>query len=96
MQLSKFALLDLQGHKEHVLELARTVLLEYPFDIQSLEIINFEFNATFKVITEKNESFALRINVNSDRTYENLHGEIAFVRFLNEKGAVNLPKPVAS
>lgn len=96
MQLSKFALLDLQGQKEHVLELARTVLLEYPFDIQSLEIINFEFNATFKVITEKNESFALRINVNSDRTYENLLGEISFVRFLNEKGAVNLPKPIAS
>jgi Ser/Thr protein kinase RdoA (MazF antagonist) len=40
--------------------------------------------------------FALRINVNSDRTYDNLRGEIAFVRFLNEKATVNLPKPIAS
>ena len=96
MQMSKFALLDLQGQKDHVLDLARAVLLEYPFEVQSIDIINFEFNATFKVVTKANEMFALRINVNSDRTYENLLGEIAFVRFLNEKGAVNLPKPVAS
>ena len=96
MQMSKFALLDLQDQKDHVLDLARAVLLEYPFEVQSIDIINFEFNATFKVVTKANEMFALRINVNSDRTYENLLGEIAFVRFLNEKGAVNLPKPIAS
>jgi len=94
--MSKFALLDLQGQKDHVLDLARAVLLEYPFEVQSIDIINFEFNATFKVVTKENEMFALRINVNSARTYENLLGEIAFVRFLNEKAAVNLPKPIAS
>ena len=96
MQMSKFALLDLQDQKDHVLDLARAVLLEYPFEVQSIDIVNFEFNATFKVVTKANEMFALRINVNSDRTYENLLGEIAFVRFLNDKGAVNLPKPIAS
>ena len=96
MQSSPFGQLDAQGQKEHVLELARAVLLEYPFEVQSIEIINYEFNATFKVVTTKNEIFALRINVNSDRTYENLCGEIAFVSFLNEKKAVNLPKPIAS
>lgn len=96
MQASPFGQLDVQGQKVHVLELARAVLLEYPFEVQSIEIINYEFNATFKVVTTKNEIFALRINVNSDRTYENLCGEIAFVSFLNEKQAVNLPKPIAS
>ena len=96
MQSPPFGKLDVQGQKEHVLELARAVLLEYPFEVQSIEIINYEFNATFKVVTTKNEIFALRINVNSDRTYENLCGEIAFVSFLNEKQAVNLPKPIAS
>jgi Ser/Thr protein kinase RdoA (MazF antagonist) len=34
--------------------------------------------------------------VNSDRTYENLLGEIAFVDFLNSKSVVNLPKPVST
>ena len=96
MQSPPFGQLDVQGQKEHVLELARAVLLEYPFEVQSIEIINYEFNATFKVVTTKDEIFALRINVNSDRTYENLCGEIAFVSFLNEKQAVNLPKPIAS
>ena len=95
MQSSRFGQLDAQGQKEHVLDLARTVLLEYPFEVESIELINYQFNATFKVVTTKKEIFALRINVNSDRTYENLRGELAFVSFLNEKQAVNLPKPVA-
>jgi Ser/Thr protein kinase RdoA (MazF antagonist) len=96
VQSSRFGQLDAQGQKEHVLDLARTVLLEYPFEVESIELINYQFNATFKVVTTKNEMFALRINVNSGRTYENLRGEIAFVSFLNDKKAVNLPKPVAS
>lgn len=96
MQSSLFGQLVLQSQKEHLIELAYTVLTEYPFEIQSIEIINFGFNVTFKVVTEKNEMFALRINVNSHRTLENLHGEIALVRFLSDRGAVNLPNPVAS
>jgi Ser/Thr protein kinase RdoA (MazF antagonist) len=95
VQSSRFGQLDAQGQKDHVLDLARTVLLEYPFEVESIELINYQFNATFKVVTTKKEIFALRINVNSDRTYENLRGELAFVSFLNEKQAVNLPKPVA-
>ena len=95
MQSSQFGQLDVQAQREHILELAHTVLSDYPFEIHSVEIVNFEFNATFKVVTSNREIFALRINVNSDRTYENLRGEIAFVGFLNQKQAVNLPKPVA-
>jgi Ser/Thr protein kinase RdoA (MazF antagonist) len=95
MQSSQFGQLDVQAQREHVLELAHTVLSDYPFEIHSVVIVNFEFNATFKVVTSNREIFALRINVNSDRTYENLRGEIAFVGFLNQKQAVNLPKPVA-
>ena len=95
MQSSQFGQLDVQAQREHVLELAHTVLSDYPFEIHSVEIVNFEFNATFKVVTSNRDIFALRINVNSDRTYENLRGEIAFVGFLNQKQAVNLPKPVA-
>ena len=91
---SPFALLSLEDQIEHTSDLARAVLLEYPFELQAIELINFEFNATFKVQTSKNQIYALRINVNSDRNYENLLGEIAFVEFLNHKGVVNLPKPV--
>ncbi len=94
MQKSRFALLSVGAQKEHISELAHAVLLEYPFMVQSIDLINFEFNATYKVLTRENEIFALRINVNSDRNYENLLGEIAFVSHLNEKGVVNLPKPV--
>ncbi len=94
MQKSRFALLSVEAQKEHISDLAHAILLQYHFELQSIELINFEFNATYKVITSKNEMYALRINVNSDRNHENLLGEIAFVDFLNHKGVVNLPKPV--
>jgi Ser/Thr protein kinase RdoA (MazF antagonist) len=93
---SPFALLSLENQIEHITELAREILLEYPFEVQALEVINFEFNATFAVSTSTNERYALRVNVNSERTYENLLGEIALVNFLVHNGAANLPKPISS
>jgi Ser/Thr protein kinase RdoA (MazF antagonist) len=94
MHKSKFAFLSVEAQKEHILDLAHEILRKYPFELQSIELINYEFNATYKVQTSDGQKYSLRINVNSDRTYENLLGEIAFVDFLNSKSVVNLPKPV--
>lgn len=94
--VSIFAGLPKEEQISHVTDLAKTVLSEYPFDVTEIELINFEFNATFKVLTSKNQKFALRININSTRTYENLQGEVALVKFLADTSAVILPKPIAS
>jgi Ser/Thr protein kinase RdoA (MazF antagonist) len=93
---SGFAELSHQAQIAHVIELARTVLRDYPFEVKLIELINFEFNATFKILTSEDEKYALRININSERTDENLQGEIALVQFLADKSTVILPRPIAS
>jgi len=67
----------------------------YCTDDVSFELINFEFNATFKVQC-RSETYALRININSSRTRENVNAEIAFMQHLREQSDVHLPRPIPS
>ena len=69
------------------------VLEKYPIEAKSIECINFEFNATFKILTKTNEQFALRVNINSKRTKANLAAEVDFVQFLQRSSDINLPSP---
>lgn len=96
MATSGFVELSHQEQVDHITELAREALMSYPLEVRSLEVINFEFNATFKVQSTENETFALRVNVNSERTFANLQAEIALIAFLNETKTVNLPHPIAT
>jgi Ser/Thr protein kinase RdoA (MazF antagonist) len=96
MAKTEFAELDHQEQIDHITALAREALAAYAFEVRSLEVINFEFNATFKVESTLNETFALRVNVNSERTFANLQAEIALVAFLNDARTVNLPHPIAN
>jgi Ser/Thr protein kinase RdoA (MazF antagonist) len=66
---------------------------QYDLDVASTESINHEFNSTFKLTTRAGERFALRINVNSTRTLENLKAEIFWVKTISN---VQVPKPVAN
>jgi Ser/Thr protein kinase RdoA (MazF antagonist) len=90
----EFGELSHQEQSVHITEMAREVLTAYPFQVESLEVINFEFNATFRVVTTIQETFALRVNVNSERTFAHLQAEIALVSFLNQAKVVNLPHPI--
>jgi Ser/Thr protein kinase RdoA (MazF antagonist) len=67
----------------------------YFTDDVSFELINFEFNATFKVQC-RSETYALRININSSRTRENVNAEIAFIHHLREQSDVQLSRPIPS
>lgn len=73
-----------------------TLLSQYALARCEVKSINFEFNATFSVVTEAGEKFALRININSTRTYENMLAEVEWVRFLGRVSGVNLPRPIAN
>jgi Ser/Thr protein kinase RdoA (MazF antagonist) len=75
---------------------ARVILEEYPVVVLDVKNINFGYNATMKVTAENGSSYALRININSPRTAENLKAEIAWVHFLAEDGRVNVPVPIAN
>ncbi len=74
--------------------LAIDALNFYPLKVKEIRLINNEYNATFKVVTNDNQQFALRININSPRTIENLKAEVFWVNHLYLDGRVNVAKPM--
>ena len=67
------------------------ILGQYDLGKYEAESINHDYNSTFKVTTSAGEKFALRINVNSNRTNENLNAEIFWISSIQ---SVKVPKPV--
>lgn len=79
-----------------LLEIASRALESYPLDVKEILLINNEYNATFKVIVSDGEQFALRVNINSPRTPENLKAEVSWVNHLHKDGRVKVAKPITS
>jgi Ser/Thr protein kinase RdoA (MazF antagonist) len=75
---------------------AHDILKHYPIEVASAVSINYEYNATLKVEATNGQMFALRININSPRTPENLKAEIAWVRSLAQNSRVLVPEPIAN
>jgi len=79
-----------------LLEIASNALKSYPLDVKEVFLINNEYNATFKVVVNDGQRYALRININSSRTSENLKAEVSWVNHLHKDGRVKVAKPIAS
>lgn len=75
---------------------ATELLKNYGIHGAKVSCINFEFNATFSVETDSGTKYALRININSTRTVENMKGEIEWVRHLNRTSGIHTPTPIAT
>ena len=75
---------------------ASDLLKNYGIHDAKISCINFEFNATFSVETDSGTKYALRININSTRTVENMKGEIEWVRHLNRTSGIHTPTPIAT
>ena len=76
---------------ESLRDVVQQILSQYAFGEFEFESINHEFNSTFKVTAEDGTRYALRVNVNSDRTRANLNAEIFWVSRIE---TVKTPKPV--
>ena len=72
------------------------LLKNYGIHDAKVSCINFEFNATFSVETDSGTKYAIRININSTRTVENMKGEIEWVRHLNRTSGIHTPTPIAT
>ena len=89
-----FANLSIEQQVETMLPLAKEIIDGFDLGECELESINHEFNSTFKVTAANGELFALRINVNSQRTLPNLKAEIFWVEQLAAVEDLRLPAPV--
>lgn len=70
-----------------------SILGQYALGRVETETINHEYNSTFKVTTGSGEKYALRVNINSGRSLENLRAEVFWVSNIKD---VLVPKPVAN
>jgi Ser/Thr protein kinase RdoA (MazF antagonist) len=73
---------------------SREILSHYDLDVIEIETINYEYNMTLKVSTCGGQKYALRININSLRTRENLRAEVSWVDHLHSDGKVRVAQPI--
>ena len=93
---SEFFDLPAEDQQKSLTAFATELLKDYGIHGAKVSCINFEFNATFAVESESGAKYALRININSTRTVENMKGEIEWVRHLNRTSGIHTPTPIAT
>ncbi|MFM2020001.1 MAG: hypothetical protein RL718_582 [Actinomycetota bacterium] len=89
-----FSQLSSEQQIQSLIEPAKSVIANYSIELASLENINHEYNSTFSVTAQDGSRFALRMNINSGRTEENIAAELFFVNTLASTGAFSVAKPI--
>jgi len=92
----EFFELSPEEQQQSLATFAHELLKSYGISNAKVSCINFGFNATYSVETETGVKYALRINVNSAKTINNLLAEIEWVRHLNRTAGINTPTPIAT
>jgi Ser/Thr protein kinase RdoA (MazF antagonist) len=93
---SEFFELPAEEQQKSLTTFAAELLKSYGINEAKVSCINFEFNATFAVESDSGIKYALRININSTRTVENMQAEVQWVRHLNRTSGINTPTPIAT
>ena len=88
--------LPVEDQQKSLTNFANELLKNYGIRDAKVSCINFEFNATFAVESESGVKYALRININSTRTVDNMKAEVEWVRHLNRTSGVHVPTPIAT
>ena len=88
--------LPVEEQQKSLTTFAAQLLKGYGINDAKVSCINFEFNATFAVESDSGIKYALRININSTRTVENMQAEVQWVRHLNRTSGINTPTPIAT
>ena len=72
------------------------VLRRHDLSAYRLKLIAHGFNTTFRVENASGGLLALRINVNSRRSRENVRAEVAWVAALGRDTALGVPRPIVA
>ena len=94
MTTSTFATATRRRQIRILREAAQRLVEQYGFPVQSIELRNFGFNATFRLHSRRNRQFGLRINVNSARSRANLMAEVAWLEAIASSTEILAPRPV--
>jgi Ser/Thr protein kinase RdoA (MazF antagonist) len=92
-----FSSLDTDAQVALLTEHAGQVLKQYDIgEVTDIESINHEYNSTFAVSTADGTRYALRININSQRSTANALAELEFINQLKANTDLNFASPIAN
>ena len=91
-----FSQLSSEQQIRSLIEPAKSVITKYCIELASIENINHEYNSTFAVVATDGSRYALRMNINSGRTEQNIAAELFFVNVLAKTGTFKVATPIAN
>ena len=95
--MSSFAELDTDAQVALLTDHATEVLKQYDLgEVTEIESINHEYNSTFAISTADGNRYALRININSQRSKANALAELEFINHLKANTDLNFASPIAN
>lgn len=81
----------------HVLrQVATEALAQFGLEPAAMRLVNYEFNATYRVDVADGSRYAMRINVNSDSGPSDIAAETAWVEALAGESSVVVARPLAA
>ena len=93
MSATPFSELSTRQQNGALLEIATTALQDFQVDVARVKLIDSGFNATFRVDAADSTKYALRLNMNSPRTLENVRAEVSWTEALADHGSITVARP---
>ena len=91
MNESEFAALTTRQQVNRLRAVALEALRAYPLEVKRLSLLSHGFNTIFRIDDARGQKFALRLNVNSRRSLENVRAELAWLEALNRETDLHVP-----
>lgn len=88
-----FADLSKRAQVNRLRPTAQAMLRHYPIEVERVRLVTHLYNTTFRVDTKNGQTFALRVNTNSERTPEEMNAEVAWVDALARETDLWVPAP---
>ena len=82
--------------RRHLRAVALRAVANYDIPVATIALINAGFNFTYRVTTTSGEKLALRLNINSRRSIDNLLAEVSWTSALATSSSVHVPVPQRS
>jgi Ser/Thr protein kinase RdoA (MazF antagonist) len=86
--------LDEAAQIAQVQELVPGILAQYGLQAKAIENVNHSFNSSFKITTDQGDELALRINLGSGKSTNEVLAEMQWLEQLSEEATVLAPVPL--
>ena len=86
--------MDEEAQVAAVQELVPGILRQYGVEAKAIENVNHSFNSSFKITDTKGEEYALRINLASGKSNNEVLAEMQWLEALGQDGSVIAPIPL--